>query len=124
MPGEKNIVVRVTPALFPSIGKRVRRWPQQLGLGLMLALTITCVSGAETTNEKVEIRCVASDRMIQLVGAWAEAYRKVKPNVYINMGGSGPGNPGFGSLAHADILCTHRVPTPEERAKFSTWGLR
>jgi hypothetical protein len=111
----------------PPMRRKPRRTRGLFGAAFMGVSLIGCGLAAEpvvTTNGKVEIRCVASDRMIQLVGAWAEAYHKVKPNVYINMWGSGPGNPGFGSLAHADILCTHRVPTSEERAKFSTWGLR
>ena len=54
------------------------------------------------TGKTVEIRMKGSDTMIQLATAWAEAYRKVKPNVFVNANGGGTGT---GSCSHAVRPC-------------------
>ena len=52
----------------------------------------TSSGSSEATSKKtVEIRAKGSDTMIQLATAWAEAYRKVKPNVFVNASGGGTG---------------------------------
>ena len=51
-------------------------------------------SGTAGGEKKVEIRAKGSDTMIQLATAWAEAYRKVKPNVFVNANGGGTGTGG------------------------------
>src|SRR3954465_15642621 len=49
-------------------------------------------SSAEAADKKkVEIRIVGSNTMVQLAGAWAEAYHKIKPNVFVNVTGGGSG---------------------------------
>jgi hypothetical protein len=79
-----------------------------LGLGttgmVILAFGMSSIC-AETRNAKVEIRCVASYRMIQLVGAWAEAYRNVQPNVFVNV--SNARNP--------EIYFSDHIFSPEKR---------
>lgn len=52
---------------------------------------------ASPGQKTIEIRAKGSDTMIQLATAWAEAYRKVKPNVFVNANGGGTGT-GFAAL--------------------------
>src|SRR5262245_23860996 len=70
----------------------------------------------KTGSEKtVEIRAKGSDTMIQLATAWAEAYRKVKPNVFVNANGGGSGT-GIAALQNntTDICNASREMKPEE----------
>jgi len=57
-----------------------------------------CQPGFSADKKKnVEIRVKGSDTMVQLATGWAEAYRKVKPNVFISPNGGGSGT-GFAAL--------------------------
>ena len=71
-----------------------------------------------TTAKPVEIRVKGSDTMIQLATAWAEAYSKVKPNVFVNANGGGSGT-GIAALQNnsTDICNASREMKPEEREK-------
>jgi phosphate transport system substrate-binding protein len=84
-------------------------------LTTMLALGQPAPAGAA---DKVEIRIKGSDTMIQLTTAWAEAYRKVKPNVFINANGGGTGT-GFAALQNnnTDICSASRDIKKEEAEK-------
>jgi phosphate transport system substrate-binding protein len=67
---------------------------------------------------RVEIRAKGSDTLIQLATAWAEAYRKVKPNVFVNANGGGTGT-GVAALQNntTEICDASREMKPEEKAK-------
>src|SRR3954447_4416715 len=69
-------------------------------------------------KKRVEIRAKGSDTMIQLATAWAEAYRKVAPNVMVNANGGGSGT-GIAALQNGttDLCNASREIKPEERAK-------
>lgn len=69
-------------------------------------------------KNKIEIRAKGSDTLIQLATAWAEAYRKVKPNVFINANGGGTGT-GFAALQNnsTEICNASREIKQEERDK-------
>lgn len=71
-----------------------------------------------TAAKPVEIRVKGSDTMIQLATAWAEAYRKVRPNVYVNANGGGSGT-GIAALQNnnTDLCNASRDIKPEEREK-------
>jgi phosphate transport system substrate-binding protein len=62
--------------------------------------------------------------MWQLATAWAEAYHKVKPEVFINMNGDGPGT-GLAALANGfcDLALLGRKIRPDEaeRIKSGSW---
>ena len=76
-------------------------------------------SGESSGSKKtVEIRAKGSDTLIQLATAWAEAYRKVSPNVFVNASGGGTGT-GVAALENntTDICDASREMKPEERAK-------
>ena len=75
-------------------------------------------SGGGSSEKKVEIRMKGSDTMIQLATAWAEAYRKVKPNVFVNANGGGTGT-GFAALQNntTDICNASREIKKEEGEK-------
>src|ERR1041384_3668878 len=67
-------------------------------LGAVAALTVVALllgihqaGCADKKKKTVEIRAKGSDTLIQLATAWAEAYRKVKPNVFVNASGGGTG---------------------------------
>jgi len=70
------------------------------------------------SKQTVEIRAKGSDTLIQLATAWAEAYRKVKPNVFINANGGGTGT-GVAALQNntTEICDASREMKPEEKAK-------
>ena len=72
----------------------------------------------EVSAKNVEIRAKGSDTLIQLATAWAEAYRKVKPNVFVNANGGGTGT-GVAALQNnsTDICNASRDMKPAERAK-------
>jgi phosphate transport system substrate-binding protein len=75
-------------------------------------------SPASSAGRKVEIRMKGSDTMIQLATAWAEAYRKVKPNVFVNANGGGSGT-GFAALQNnnTDICNASREIKKDEIEK-------
>ena len=70
------------------------------------------------SKKTIEIRAKGSDTMIQLATAWAEAYRKVKPNVMINANGGGTGT-GFAAIQNnsTEICNASREIKQEERDK-------
>src|SRR2546426_3871145 len=76
------------------------------------------LGAAEKKKRTVEIRVKGSDTMVQLATAWAEAYRKVKPNVFVNASGGGTGT-GFAALQNntCDICDASRDIKKEEAEK-------
>ncbi|MSU62709.1 MAG: PstS family phosphate ABC transporter substrate-binding protein [Pedosphaera sp.] len=78
-------------------------------------------AGGESSKKIVEIRAKGSDTMIQLATAWAEAYRKVKPNVFVNANGGGTGT-GFAALQNnsTDICNASREIKKEESEKVKS----
>ena len=74
---------------------------------------------AGSGEKKGEIRAKGSDTMIQIATAWAEAYRKVKPNVMINANGGGSGT-GIAALQNgtADLCNSSREIKNEEAEKI------
>ena len=70
------------------------------------------------SQKPVEIRVKGSDTMVQLATAWAEAYRKVKPNVFVNASGGGSGT-GIAALQNntTDICNASRDIKKEEAEK-------
>jgi phosphate transport system substrate-binding protein len=91
----------------------------------MLAGVVACnkrsgsAGDGSKSNEVVEIRAKGSDTMIQLATAWAEEYRKVKPNVMVNANGGGSGT-GIAALQNGttDLCNASREIKPEEKAKI------
>jgi phosphate transport system substrate-binding protein len=82
--------------------------------------TSTTGSSADTKSApRVEIRVKGSDTLVQLATAWAEAYRKVKPNVYVNVNGGGSGT-GIAALQNnsTDICDASREIKPDEKVKI------
>ncbi len=76
-------------------------------------------TGTQGASKKtVEIRVKGSDTMVQLATGWAEAYRKVNPNVFVNANGGGTGT-GFAALQNntCDICNASREIKTEEAAK-------
>src|SRR5438477_8723857 len=73
---------------------------------------------SEESKKTVEIRVKGSDTMVQLATGWAEAYRKVKPNVFVNANGGGTGT-GFAALQNntCDICDASREIKAEETEK-------
>ena len=74
----------------------ILHWGARLGAIATLASGF-CQTGFAADKKRVEIRVKGSDTMIQLATAWSEAYRKVKPNVFVNADGGGTGT-GFAAL--------------------------
>src|SRR5437879_3018565 len=91
-----------------------------LAMGAIAVMaTSFCQHGvAADKKRKVEIRAKGSDTMIQLATAWAEAYRKVKPNVFVNANGGGTGT-GFAALQNntTDICNASREIKKDEAEK-------
>src|SRR5262245_28719810 len=101
-----------------------RHIPRGIRLGAVTLLAATFAFGAITScdaadkKKSVEIRAKGSDTLIQLATAWAEAYRKVKPNVFVNANGGGTGT-GVAALQNnsTEICNASREMKPEEKAK-------
>jgi phosphate transport system substrate-binding protein len=102
------------------------RKPLLITTGLLLAavavtaiLTASSDSRAADKKKKVEIRAIGSDTLVQLATAWAENYRKVDKNVFVNVNGGGSGV-GIAKLiaGETDICNASREMKPEEKAKL------
>jgi phosphate transport system substrate-binding protein len=89
-----------------------------LGAVIQIVATLGSPSTGVAADKTVEIRAKGSDTLIQLATAWAEAYRKVKKNVFVNANGGGTGT-GVAALQNnsTDICNASREMKPEERAK-------
>jgi phosphate transport system substrate-binding protein len=91
-----------------------------LGAVLTVAAILALPRGSSAADRKkvVEIRMKGSDTMIQLATAWAEAYRKVNKNVFVNANGGGTGT-GFAALQNnsTDICNASREIKKEEAEK-------
>jgi phosphate transport system substrate-binding protein len=74
--------------------------------------------GGTTAGSKGAIKDIGSDTMLNLAGAWAEAYRKVRPDVSVQVTGGGSGV-GFTNLREgtADIANASREIEPSEIEK-------
>ena len=92
---------------------------------LIAAVAITAIvitagrsNAADKKKKTVEIRAKGSDTLVQLATAWAEAYRKVNKNVFVNVNGGGTGT-GIAALQNnsTDICNASREMKPEEREK-------
>jgi len=104
------------------------RKPLLITTGLLLAavavtaiLTASSDSRAADKKKKVEIRAIGSDTLVQLATAWAENYRKVDKNVFVNVNGGGSGV-GIAKLiaGETDICNASREMKPEEKTKLKT----
>ena len=102
------------------------RKPILLATSLLIAAVAITSIGIGTTRakaadkkKKTEIRAIGSDTLVQLATAWAESYRKVKPNVFVNVNGGGSGV-GIAKLiqGETDICNASREMKPEEKAKL------
>src|SRR6185436_5400582 len=98
--------------------------------GISLGAVITVIAlvalprngDASSPKKKVvEIRMKGSDTMIQPATAWAEAYRKVNKNVFVNANGGGTGT-GFAALQNnsTDICNASREIKKEEAEKVKS----
>ena len=102
------------------------------GLAIVAAALLSAGTCAESqtapSNEARIIRVQGSERMIQLSTAWAEAYHRVNPGVFVQIGGDGPDSPRFSALANnvCDICLSVRRITKDEadRISRSDWGKR
>jgi phosphate transport system substrate-binding protein len=94
----------------------------QWGAATLVTVSLLCGGSpalrAAEKKKSVEIRAKGSDTMIQLATAWAEAYRKVKPNVFVNANGGGSGT-GIAALQNnnTDLCNASREIKPEEKEK-------
>lgn len=88
-------------------------------LFLSIAVLASSLTSCGEKKKTIEIRAKGSDTMIQLSTGWAEAYRKVNPNVQVNAMGGGSGT-GIAALQDgtADICNSSRPIKDEEKAKI------
>jgi phosphate transport system substrate-binding protein len=84
----------------------------------LVACSIACSPGQIGTASRPVIRITGSDTMVNLVQAWAENYKEVRPTVSVQVsgGGSGVGIAGLidGTL---DIAAASREMKPGERQR-------
>lgn len=59
--------------------------------GTLLLLAGGCGGGADATEGRISIRVDGSDTMVNLAQAWAENYHKLRPEVSVQVLGSGSG---------------------------------
>jgi phosphate transport system substrate-binding protein len=89
-------------------------------------MSVACSSSTPTTSAPADggakagvvIRLTGSDTMVNLDQAWAESYRKVKPDVSVQVAGGGSGV-GIAGLINGtlDIAASSRVMEPDEIAR-------
>src|SRR5258707_10163039 len=104
--------------------RMIRHQPASRGFGLggitiLAAGLMLAGCGHEGASKKiVEIRVKGSDTMVQLAAAWAEAYHKVKPNVYVSASGGGSGT-GFAAPQNntTEICDASREIKPDAAAR-------
>lgn len=89
----------------PWLRGLVREW-SGLGLGALLVFTLAC--GRDDPGARhAQIRTRGSDSMVLAAVAWAEAYRKVEPEMAVTVNGGGTGTgiaaliQGTAEIAHA-----------------------
>ncbi|RMD82091.1 MAG: phosphate ABC transporter substrate-binding protein [Candidatus Dadabacteria bacterium] len=82
-----------------------------------VAALTACSRGSESS--RVFIQNKGSDTLVNLAQSWAQAYRKVRPDVAIAVSGGGSGT-GIAALINGtvDIANASRDITPEEREKI------
>jgi len=92
-----------------------------LGAVIHLVATLGSPSTSVAADKTVEIRVKGSDTLVQLATAWAEAYRKVNKNVFVNVNGGGTGT-GFAALQNnsTDICNASRDIKKEEAEKVKS----
>lgn len=61
-----------------------------MAAGLLLTGSIACASSRDAQSRAV-IRIIGSDTMVNLLQAWAEQYKQVKPAVVVQVAGGGSG---------------------------------
>jgi phosphate transport system substrate-binding protein len=89
---------------------------------IWLALAAGCkrTETAAPSSAAAVIRITGSDTMVNLVQAWAENYRRVRPEVAVQVAGGGSGV-GIAGLIEGilDIAASSREIEPDEREKAS-----
>ena len=105
---------------------RTARSVKVLGVGLALATAVAlsgCGAKKEATSAPTTIQVKGSDTMVNVAQAWAEEYKKVAPNVDVEVSGGGSGV-GIAALEKGtiDIADASRNMKPEEieQAKRNT----
>ena len=67
-------------------------WLRRLTLGICLMFAANCSgSDASSAQASLTIRITGSDTMVNLVQAWAENYKKKRPDVAVQVAGGGSG---------------------------------
>jgi phosphate transport system substrate-binding protein len=105
---------------------RTARFVTFLGVGLALGAAVTlggCGTKKEAASAPTTIQVKGSDTMVNVAQAWAEEYKKVAPNVDVEVSGGGSGV-GIAALVKGtiDIADASRNMKPEEieQAKTNT----
>jgi phosphate transport system substrate-binding protein len=96
-----------------------RRWfPALLGGALVAALGGCGQPSGGVDSQRRVIRVEGSDTMVNLAQAWAEEYKKIRPDVSVQISGGGSGV-GIASLVDgvADMANTSRRMRPREIAR-------
>jgi phosphate transport system substrate-binding protein len=89
---------------------------------LVSSLVAACGGGSQSTSapppSSAVIRITGSDTMVNLIQAWAENYRKARPDVSVQVAGGGSGV-GIAGLINGtlDIAASSRQIEPEEQTK-------
>lgn len=84
------------PSAMLPLPRSLRSVSSVLAVAVIAAVAGACGGGTPSTGGSatpaaVVIRITGSDTMVNLVQAWAENYRKVKPDVSVQVAGGGSG---------------------------------
>lgn len=90
---------------------------------LVVSLT-ACVTFAACGPSKPELQNVGSDTMLEVAGAWAEAYGKLHPEISVSVQGGGSGT-GIKNIidGDCDIANSSRAMKPREIADAKVHGI-
>src|SRR5437868_4001102 len=98
--------------------KRTYSIHRGIRLGAITILAASFALGSATSGVAAEIRAIGSDTLLEVAGAWAQAYKKLKPSVSVSPKGGGSGI-GIAALQNnnTEIANASREMKPEEKAK-------
>ncbi len=96
---------------------------RRLALGAVAALVATCVLLPRGERRYTEVRNLGSDTMLEVAGAWAEAYDAISDRIVVSVSGGGSGT-GIAALiaGKIDLANSSRKLKPEELARAEKRG--
>jgi phosphate transport system substrate-binding protein len=107
-----------------SLRQRRVKLRRRLAIAVPAVLVATCALLPREAHGYIEVRNLGSDTMLEVAGAWAEAYDAITDHVVVSVSGGGSGT-GIASLiaGKIDLANSSRKVKPEELARARKRGV-